>query len=61
MQMITSHMERTFLFRDLRSKDKTLSELLGSVMARAGFGLILATADRRIIYANDAAETVMRA
>jgi DNA-binding CsgD family transcriptional regulator len=61
MQMIASHMERPFLFRDLPSEDKTLSELLGSVMACAGFGLILATADRRIIYANDAAETVMRA
>ena len=61
MQMIASHMERTFLFRDLPSEDRTLSDLLGSVMARAGFGLILATADRRIIYANDAAETFMRA
>jgi hypothetical protein len=34
--------------------------LLGSVVARAGFGLILATADRRIVYVNDAAETLMR-
>ncbi|MGH6822217.1 MAG: helix-turn-helix transcriptional regulator, partial [Methylocella sp.] len=41
--------------------DGTLSELLGSVMARAGFGLILATADRHIIYVNDAADTLLRA
>lgn len=61
MQMIASHMERTFLFRDLPSEDRTLSDLLGSVMARAGFGLVLAAANRRIIYANDAAETLMRA
>jgi len=61
MQMIASHMERAFLVRDLLSEDRTLSELLGSVMARAGFGLILATADRRIVYVNDAADTLMRA
>jgi DNA-binding CsgD family transcriptional regulator len=30
-------------------------------MARAGFGLILVTADRRIVYVNDAADTLMRA
>jgi DNA-binding CsgD family transcriptional regulator len=39
----------------------TFSELLGSVMARAGFGLILATADRRIVYVTDATDTLMRA
>ena len=49
MQMIASHIERAFLVRDLLSEDRTLSELLGSLMARAGFGLILATADRRIV------------
>jgi DNA-binding CsgD family transcriptional regulator len=61
MQMIASHIECAFLVRDLLSEDRTLSELLGSVMARAGFGLILATADRRIVYVNDAADTLMRA
>jgi DNA-binding CsgD family transcriptional regulator len=61
MQIIASHIESAILFRDLRSEDRTLSELLGSVMARAGFGLILATADRRIVYVNDAADTLMRA
>ncbi|MGH6841519.1 MAG: helix-turn-helix transcriptional regulator [Methylocella sp.] len=61
MQMIASHIERAFHVRDLLSEDRTLSELLGSAIARAGFGLILATADRRIVYANDAAETLMRA
>ncbi|MGH9677523.1 MAG: helix-turn-helix transcriptional regulator, partial [Candidatus Acidiferrum sp.] len=54
-------MERVFLVRDLLSEDRTLSELLGSVMTRAGFGVILATADRRIVYANDAADLLMRA
>src|ERR1700730_3813109 len=56
MQMIASHIERAFLVRDLLSEARTLPGLLGSVVARAGFGLILATADRRIVYVNDAAE-----
>lgn len=61
MQMIASNIEPAFLVRDCNSDDRTLAELLGSVLTCAGFGLILATADRRIVYANDAAETLMRA
>src|SRR5450631_1184100 len=61
MQMIASHMERAFLVRDLPGEDKALSKLLESVMSRAGFGLILVTADQRIVYVNDTAETLMRA
>ena len=61
MQTMAINIERAFLVRDLLSEDRTLSELLGSVMARAGFGLILASADRRIVYVNDAADTLMRA
>jgi hypothetical protein len=45
MQMIASHIERAFLVRDFINEDRTLSKLLGSVMACAGFGLVLATAD----------------
>jgi len=60
MQTVASHIERAFLVRDFLSEARTLPGLLGSVMARAGFGLILATADRRIVYVNDAAETLMR-
>jgi PAS domain-containing protein len=60
MQMIASHIEHAFLVRDFLSEERTLPGLLGSVVARAGFGLILATADRRIVYVNDAAETLMR-
>jgi DNA-binding CsgD family transcriptional regulator len=59
MQMIASHIERAFRVRNLCSEDRALSELLGSAMARAGFGLILATPDRRIVYVNDAADTLM--
>ncbi len=38
-----------------------LTELLGSVIAYAGYGLIVARPDRRIIYANDPARKLMRA
>ena len=61
MDMIASHIERAFLVRDLLSEDGALSELLGSVIGCAGFGLILATADRRIVYANGAADALMHA
>ncbi len=58
--MIVSHIERNPLGNFL-AEERTLSELLGSVMARAGFGLALVTANRRIVYANDTADTLMRA
>ena len=61
MDMIASHIERALLVRDLLSEDGALSELLGSVIGCAGFGLILATADRRIVYANGAADALMHA
>ena len=61
MQMIASYIDRAFLVRDLLGDDRVLSEILGGVMARAGFGVILATADRSIVYVNDAADALMRA
>lgn len=60
MQMIVSHIERAIPLGNFLTEDGTLSELLGSMMARAGFGLALVTADRRIVYANDTADTLMR-
>lgn len=61
MQMIASHIERASCVHDVPREDRRLAELLGSMMAHAGFGLILATADRRIVYVNDVADTLMRA
>jgi DNA-binding CsgD family transcriptional regulator len=61
MQMLATRVKHAFLVSDLLNMDKTLLELLGSVIARAGFGVVLAAADRRIVYANDTAETLMRA
>jgi hypothetical protein len=46
MQMIVSPIKRAMLAHDLASEDRTLSDLLASVMASAGFGLILVTADK---------------
>jgi hypothetical protein len=51
MQLITSHQDSTSCVHDHHGENRVLSELLGSVMERAGFGLILATADQSIIYA----------
>jgi DNA-binding CsgD family transcriptional regulator len=61
MPMIASPIKRAVLAHDLPSEDRTLSDLLASVMAGAGFGLILVTADRRIVYANDTADAFMHA
>ena len=58
MQMIVSHIERAVPLGNFLTEERTLSELLGNVMARAGFGLALVTADRRIVYANDTADTL---
>jgi hypothetical protein len=59
--MIVSHIERAIPLGHFLTEERTLSQLLGNVMARAGFGLALVTADRRIVYANDTADTLMRA
>lgn len=39
---------------------KTQADSLGTLVAYAGFGVILATSSGQIIYANDAAETLIR-
>ena len=61
MHTIASPIERLSSVRDILRKETLLPELLESVMASAGFGLILATADRGIVYANVSADTLMRA
>lgn len=42
------------------SAQDVLTGFLGSMIAHTGYGLILASADGRIIYANDAAKALMR-
>ena len=41
--------------------ENVLPDILGRLMARAGFGLILTDVDRRIFFINDKAETFLRA
>ena len=60
MQIIAPF-KHNLLASDRYSVDRTQTELLGSVIARAGFGLVLVASDRRIVYVNGAAETLMRA
>ena len=60
MQMIAPRIEPAFRVNGLLAEDMMLSDLLGSVMARAGFGLVLVMPDRRIVYANDTAEALLR-
>jgi len=61
MQMIAPRVKNDFLTNDLLSEYMTQVELLGNVIASAGFGLVLVRANRRIVCANDAAEKLMRA
>jgi DNA-binding CsgD family transcriptional regulator len=49
-----------FFAEALIDEDSGLTELLGNVIAHAGYGLVLAKQDRQIIYANDAAKALMR-
>ena len=58
MQMIAPCAKRAFLDSD---EYMTQVELLGNVIASAGFGLVLVRSNRQIVCANDAAEKLMRA
>lgn len=60
MQMIAPPINAAILADTLIGEDSSLTELLGTVIAHAGYGLILANSDRQIIYANDAAKALMR-
>ncbi|MCI0598380.1 MAG: helix-turn-helix transcriptional regulator [Beijerinckiaceae bacterium] len=61
MQMFAPRFNPDFLDDVVFGNDKILTKFLGDVIGHAGFGLVLTTADRQIVYANDAAETLMRA
>jgi DNA-binding CsgD family transcriptional regulator len=61
MPMIASNIEPVSGGRHLLGGERGLPELLGNLLARAGLGLILATADRGIVYSNDLADSLVRA
>lgn len=60
MKIIAPHLRRAYLISNLLDDYKRQSEALGNVIANAGFGLVLAASDGRILFANDLAETLMR-
>jgi len=60
MHMIASNIEPVSGGCNLGG-EKLLPELLGNLLTRAGLGLIVATADRGIVYSNDLADTLVRA
>src|SRR5215470_19475475 len=61
MQMAPRPINPAFFADQLIGEDSNLTDLLGNVIAHAGYGLVLANRDRQIIYANDAAKALMRA
>lgn len=60
MKMIAPHLKRAYLVSNLLNEYRTQIDSLGNVIANAGFGVVLATPDGHVLYANDAAEALMR-
>ena len=60
MLMIAPGVKRAFLAGDLH-EHMIQMELLENIIARAGFGFVLVTANRQIVWANNSAEKLMRA
>ena len=57
---VTPHIKRAYLLNNLLNEYKAQVDSLGAVIANAGFGVVLATPEGQIVYANDVAETLMR-
>ncbi len=60
MKSIAPHLKRAFMVGDLLDEYRSQAQLLGHVVARAGFGALLVTAGGRIVYANETADEFMR-
>jgi DNA-binding CsgD family transcriptional regulator len=61
MQRFLSHSRCAPADRLLCAGDETVTELLGRIIARAGFGLVAVKPDRTVIYANESAKALMQA
>ena len=60
MKTIAPHIKGAYLLNNLLNEYKIQVDSLGAVIANAGFGVLLATSEGQIVYANDVAETLMR-
>ena len=60
MQNVPPYARWAFSVHDLPRHDESVTQLLETMVARAGFGLVLVTADRKVIYANDSAKLFMQ-
>jgi DNA-binding CsgD family transcriptional regulator len=60
MRSVAPHLKRAFIVGDLLDEYRSQAHLLGRLVAGAGFGVVLTTANGRIVYANDTAEQFMR-
>jgi DNA-binding CsgD family transcriptional regulator len=60
MQNVQPYARWAFSVHDLPRHDESVTQLLERMFARAGFGLVLVTADRKVIYANDSAKLFMQ-
>jgi DNA-binding CsgD family transcriptional regulator len=60
MKIVAPHIKRAYLLSNLLNEYKSQVDSLGSMIMNAGFGVVLATPDGQIVYANDVAETLMR-
>jgi len=59
MRSIAPHLKRAFMVGDLLDEYRAQTQLLGNVVAQAGFGVIMTTANGRVTYCNPMAEMLL--
>lgn len=60
LKLLAPHLVSAYTTSALVNKYRAQAESLGALIANAGFGIVLVTATRRVVYANDMAEAAMR-
>jgi DNA-binding CsgD family transcriptional regulator len=60
VKAIAPHLKRAYAMSSLLRKYKIEAQSLGDLIAGAGFGVVLATATRHVVYVNEVAEASMR-
>jgi len=59
MRSVAPHLKRAFMVGDLLDEYRNQSLMLGTVVAQAGFGVIMTSAEGRIVYCNPMAERLL--